>query len=69
MMIDHETGNITHVSYESYEEMKEDYENQIQKLKYENEDLKDEVEYLKSKLEKALEIIKKDSLTAMNESK
>lgn len=68
-MIDYETGNITHVTFETYEEMKEDYENQIQKMQYENEDLRDEVDYLKSKLEKALAVIKKDSIAATNESK
>lgn len=61
-MIDRETGNIEYVSYDSYEEMKEEYKKQIEELNHRIEDLEDEIYDLKEQL-------KKDSLEAPNESK
>lgn len=64
MKIDNETGNITHVDYESYEEMKEEYENKIENLEQEKEDLQDRVAELEEKLN-----TKKDSEFVATESK
>lgn len=52
MRFDSETGNITHVDYESYEAMKEEYENKIEQLNQRIEDLEDENYDLKEQLKK-----------------
>lgn len=44
MIRDYETGNITYVNYETYEEMKENYENEIEVLKERIEELEDELQ-------------------------
>ena len=62
MRIDNETGNITHVDYESYIEKKEEYEAKSEEANQRIEDLEDEIYDLKEQL-------KKDSLVAPNESK
>lgn len=58
MRIDKETGNITHVDYESYEAMKEEYENKIEQLEQAFEDLKDEKYQLTEKLNEANDNVK-----------
>jgi len=58
MRIDNETGNITHVDYESYQEKKEEYEAEIEKLKQENEDLQDRVAELEEQLEEENDNVK-----------
>lgn len=59
MIRDYETGNITYVNYETYEEMKENYENEIEVLKERIEELEDELQTKKDSLVVANESIKK----------
>lgn len=62
MRIDKETGECLSVDYEIYESMKEEYKTKLEEANQRIEDLEDEVYDLKEQL-------KKDSITAMTESK
>lgn len=84
MRIDSETGEIKSVSYETHEAVKEEYESKIKKLENRIEDLEDIIAeqeediqfFIKNAIAQNEFInhllkgkLKKDSITAMTESK